>query len=261
MLDAAASSGFTGKVIGGPTTHVINNGATTSSTETTASGKQNVWETTSTSDATQQGLGNGQTLSKSSTSSTTDTDHQLTFKKVNVHSSTTDIDGKPADVPTAPPLCGGTPFAVANTMKQLCLHVKGGINNGGFVVANVKRPVITAACSQGSPNQQFTWLPAPEGGMLMHDATKQVLALTSATVTNGAAVILAPASDALTEEWVWNNPTTGGTLSAMADPYFQITDSQVNANVAVGLPVHMWHLASSLPSGQPKAAWMASCDK
>jgi len=259
VLDAAASSSFTGKVLGGPTMHVLNNGATTTSTETTASGKHNVWETTSTSDVTQKGLGNGQTLSKMSSESTTTTDHQQTFKKVNVHTSTSDLYVQPADVPTAPALCGGTAFAVTNTIKNLCLHVKGGVNSAGFAVANVKSPVITAACVQGSPNQRFTWLPSPQGGLLVHDATQQALSLASGTVTNGSPVILAPQSDAPTQEWIWNNPTIGGTLSAVADPAFQITDSMVNANVAVGLPAHMWHLSQSLPSGAPKAAWMATC--
>jgi len=39
-----------------------------------------------------------------------------------------------------------------------------------------------------------------------------------------------------------------------------ITDSRVNADVSIGLPVHMWHLSASLPSGAPNAAWYANCD-
>jgi hypothetical protein len=258
-LDAAASSAFTGHVRGGPTMHVLNNGATTTSTETTASGKLNVWESTSTSDATQVGLGNGQTLSKSSTTSTTDTDHQVTFKQVNVHTSTTDLEVKPATEPTAPPVCGGTPFAVTNVAKNLCLHVKGGTNAAGFVVSNAKRPIITAACTQGSPNQGFIWVPSAQGGLLVHAATQLAVSVASGTVVNGSPVILAAESGVPTEEWIWNTPTTGGILSSVADPAFQITDAMVNPDANIGLPVHMWHLAASLPSGVPKAAWMANC--
>lgn len=266
VLNQGATAGFSGKKIGGPTQHVLNNGATTTSTETTARGKNNVWETTTTTDATQQHTGNGHTLSSSESTSTTSTDHQQTFSKVNVHASTTDLPAAEAtekEAPQAKGLCGGASFAVANKMKTLCLHVKGGAaDDGSFTISTTaKRPVITAACSAGSPNQQFSLLPASLGGMLLHEPSQMVLSLASPDVSNGAGVFLAPMVDSETQEWIWSNPEEGGTIAAVADPNFEITDSRVNAGAAVGLPVHMWHLAKSLPSGAPNAQWYAQCPK
>ena len=100
-----------------------------------ASGKHNVYETTTTTDVTQEGTGNGHMLSKSSsTTSTTSTEHQQTFDKVNVHASTTDLPATPAtakEAPTAAPLCGGATFSIADAHKTLCLHVKGGVGAEG----------------------------------------------------------------------------------------------------------------------------------
>jgi hypothetical protein len=227
VLDQAASTGFSGKVIAGPTQHLLNNGATTTSTETTANGKQNVWETTSTTDATQQNTGNGQTLHKSTTTSTTSTEHQQTFTKVNVHASTTDLPAAQeteGETSPATPLCGGTAFLVASKMKTTCLHVKGGAGAGGFAVSSVKRPVITAACTPGSPNQMFSLIPTPAGGgMLLHDASQMVISLASATVTNGAGVFLAaPQAGAVTQEWVWTSPDVGGVIASVADANFEM---------------------------------------
>ena len=265
VLDQGASHGFSGKVIAGPTQHVLNGGATTTSSETVASGKHNVYETTTTTDVTQEGTGNGHMLSKSSsTTSTTSTEHQQTFDKVNVHASTTDLPATPAtakEAPTAAPLCGGATFSIADAHKTLCLHVKGGVGADGFTVAAAKRPVITAACKPGSPNQGFSYLPASEGGMIMHDASQLVLSLQSATVSNGAGIFLAPEMDLPTQEWMWADATTGGTIAAVADPNFELTDARVNSGAAVGLPVHMWHLAQSLPAGAPNAQWVAQCPK
>lgn len=182
-----------------------------------------------------------------------------------MHASTTDLPAEPEtanEVPPAQPLCGGTAFQVANTMKTQCLHVKGGAGAGGFSVSAVKRPVITAACTPGSPNQMFSFVPSAVGGMLRHDASQMVISLASNTVTNGAGVYLAaPQTGAVTQEWAWSTPDVGGVIAAVANANFEITDSRVNAgaDVAIGLPVHMWHLAQSLPSGAPNAQWVAKC--
>jgi len=58
--------------------HAHNSGATSTSTETTASGNVNFWEDTTTTMPTQKGLGNGHTTHQSTTSDTTATGHPLT---------------------------------------------------------------------------------------------------------------------------------------------------------------------------------------
>ena len=68
-----------------------------------------------------------------------------------------------------------------------------------------------------------------------------------------------PADGDALQKWVWADPTSGGTLASAADVNFEITDSMVNAGASIGLPVHMWHLKASLPSGAPNANWMAGC--
>jgi hypothetical protein len=278
------TTGFGPKVIGGPNQHVLNNGATTTSTETTALGKVNTWESTTTTDATQQGTGNGHTTSQSVTTSTTSTDHQQVFQKHNTHTTTTDLAAPPADsVPAAAAVCGGKSFAVQSVSKTaLCMHVKGATGPDGFVISTtVKRPIITMPCVAGSPNQQFSWMPSAHGGTLQHNPTKLALSLASATVSDGTGVSLAAETGEPQQEWMWPDAAHGGTIASVANENFMITvrhtrhgralsvadlvcacpqDSRVNADVSVGLPVHMWRLAASLPSGAPNAAWYANCN-
>jgi hypothetical protein len=321
---------FSQKVTGGPTQHVLNGGATTTSTETTANGKVNQYVTTTTTDATQQGTGNGHIKAHSTDTSTTATGNQQTYQKHNTHTTTTDLpvptvasvpvapavddydysaanrrpetghsqyscaelkgmysesdrplppdcddyghgaDTPPptvytsthvASVPVAPAVCHGESFALQSSAKSaLCMHVKGAMGPGGFVVSStVKRPIITMPCTPGSPNQQFSWMPTAYGGVLVHTPSSLAMSLASVTVSDGTGVVLVAETGAPSQEWVWNNPATGGTIASVANENFMITDSRVNADVSVGLPVHMWHLAASLPSGAPNAQWYANC--
>lgn len=256
------TNGFSQKVTGGPNQHVLNGGATTTSTETTANGKVNQYVTTTTTDVTQQGTGNGHIKAHSTDTDTTATGNQQTYQKHNTHTTTTDLPAPAvATLPPAPSVCKGKNFAVQSATKtKLCMHVKGAMGPDGFVVSTVvKRPVITMPCVAGSPNQQFSWAPSANGGLLVHSPSTLVLALASTTPADGTGVVLAADSGAASQEWVWSNAATGGTIAAAANDNFLITDSRVNADVSVGLPVHMWHLAASLPSGAPNAAWYANC--
>ncbi len=262
VRDAAGFSTFAGRVEG-TNKQSHNNGATTSTTDSTASGVVNKWVTTTTTDETQRGTGNGNVVGSSTTTDTTATGNVVTHVTHHTHPSTTDLADTSVTVAPAPaPLCGGASFPVENPTKNLCLHIKGGVSLGGsFALApNVKRPVITMKCVTGSPNQQFSWLPAAVGGQLRHDASGLMLSVADGTVRDGSAVTVLPAAaGAGTQAWVWGDPVKGGTLSSAADPQFQLTDAVVNAGAAVGLPVHLWHLAASLPSGAPNGAWMAGC--
>jgi hypothetical protein len=256
------TTGFGPKVTGGPTQHVLNGGATTTSTETTATGKVNQYVTTTTTDATQQGTGNGHVKAHSTDTSTTATGNPQTFQKHNTHTTTTDLPVPSASIlPPAPSVCKSKSFAVQSGAKAaLCMHVKGGMGPDGFVVSStVKRPVITMPCVAGSPNQQFMWEPSAHGGVLVHTPSMLAMSLASATVSDGTGVVLVDKTGSLTQEWVWPDAANGGTISSAADDNFMITDSRVNADVSVGLPVHMWRLKASLPSGAPNAQWIANC--
>ena len=258
------SQGFANKVIGGPTQHVLNDGATTTSTDTTAHGAVNVYVSTTTTDATQAGTGNGHVNAQTITTSTTSTDHQQTFQRHNTHTTTTDLAPAPsaASAPAAAAVCGGAAFSITSVTKVgLCMHVKGEVGPSGSFVVNtaVKRPVITMPCVPASPNQLFSWVPSEHGGALLHDASAEVLSLASATVSDGTGIALAAATGGAQQEWLWPAAAAGGTITSVDDEHFMITDSRVNADVSVGLPVHMWHLIASLPSGAPNAAWAANC--
>ena len=222
----AKSQGFANKVTGGPTQHVLNDGATTTSTETTAHGNVNVFVSTTTDVASQAGTGNGHVNAQETTTSTSSTDHQQTFLKHNTHTTTTDLAPAPAaaSVAAAGAVCGGAAFPVRSVVKGLCLHVKGGTGPDGFAVTTtVKRPVITMPCVAGSPNQLFSWVPGAHGGALMHDASTMALALETAAVSDGTGVMLAPATGGAQQEWMWDNPTTGGTITSVDDENFMIT--------------------------------------
>ena len=264
VRDNGASQHFAGRAIAPVVHHVLNDGATTSSTETTANGLVSVFESTSTTDALQQGSGNGHVIDQSTTTDTTSTGHVVTHVQHFTHTSTTDLtDNDLPPVPAATMLCNGGSFSVADSAKNLCLHVKGAATAGGFTVASVNRPVITMRCTADSPNQQFEWLRGASSGQLRHVASGLLLSVslgTDAAIRDGSLVTVLPdAGGAATQSWIWNDPTSAGTLSSVADPNFEITDAVVNAGANVGLPVHMWHLAASLPSGSPNAAWEASC--
>ena len=163
-----------------------------------------------------------------------------------------------AATPASTALCGGESLQISDINKNLCLHVKGTATDGGFTVADLSRPVITMPCVAGSPNQLFTASATSAGGAIIHVASGQQLS-TVQDVTNGAIVTLAAPGNSPQELWQWQTPIAGGMLVSVANTQFEITDNRVNAGASVGLPVHMWHLYKSLPSGAPKAQWAAQC--
>jgi hypothetical protein len=169
----------------------------------------------------------------------------------------------PPTVQVVPALCGGAAFPIEDAAKNLCLHVKGGVGaDGKFALSPASRPVVTMQCTAGSPNQLFSFTPGASSGVLRHDASGLVLsvALGEESMRDGSTVTVLPAqAGSTTQAWVWDNPTTGGTLSSASNADFELTDAKVNANANIGLPVHMWRLAASLPSGRPNANWMAGC--
>jgi hypothetical protein len=204
-------------------------------------------------------------LSRSQTTDTTTTAHPITFQSRIDHVSTTDtavLDSTSTTTPAAPGggICDAGAFQVADKLKSLCLHVKGSGANGAFVLAAAKRPVITMQCITGSTNQLFTWTPSAAGGQLIHSASGLAVGIPSADVYDGAVVTVITPADTPEQTWAWADATTGGgILASVADPRFEITDSKVNAGSSIGLPVHMWHLKASLPSGSPNANWAADC--
>jgi hypothetical protein len=250
---------------------VLNDGATTTSTDNTARGVINAYVTTTTTDATQIGSGHGHTIAKFTTTSTTSTEHEVTNVHHNKHTSTSDFHtSTEAALPPAAAgkaLCAGAPLTVvlrersADVPNQLCLHVKGSRVGDAFVVATMKRNVIIMSCVADSPNQLFTWLPTASGGHLRHDASGLLVSVATAAVLDGSDVtVLAPSiTGSPTQEWSWSDPIIGGTISSVADERFEITDSRTNQASNGGLPVHMWHLHTSLPTGMPNASWKASC--
>ncbi len=271
VKSAAGSSQFHQKELSqAAVAHVLNDGATTTSTESTAQGFINQFVTTTTTDATQAGTGHGHTVTQYTTTTTTDVANPVTRVQHNLHTSTTDIESSTSVVPPATPgseLCGGEPLAIvlressADVLTKLCMHVKGSIQDGGFMLGPSTRPIIILACVANSPNQLFTWLPAEQGGMLRHDASGLLLSVDAGNVVDGSAVaLMRPDSGYLGQQWLWSDPMSlGGTISTMADERFEITDSRVNQASNGGLPVHMWHLHKSMPTGMPNAAWSAEC--
>jgi hypothetical protein len=271
-VNPAATKQFQKQLGSGNVAHVLNDGATTTSTDNTAQGVINAFETTTTTDATQIGNGNGHVLSQFTTTSTTSTDHNVVNVHHNKHSSTTEFHtSTEASTPPAAAgraLCAGEPLSVilrersADVPNKLCLHVKGSMVGDAFQVAAIKRPVIILQCTAGSANQLFTWLPIEEGGHLHHDASGLLVSVATDAVLDGSDVTLKPAAltDSPAQAWVWADAAgAGGTISSVADERFEITDSRVNQASNGGLPVHMWHLHTSLPTGMPNAAWYADC--
>jgi hypothetical protein len=253
--------------------HVLNNGATTTSTETTVGGSVNKYATTETTEVSQEGSGNGKVVSQSTTTDTSATGHPVIRSQVNTHPSTTELAAVDTSSSEAPPvsdpqnICNGGSFHIRDAAKRVCLHVKGNIAaDGTFAVSTTARmPVVTMPCNTASQNQIFTWAAGAHSGTITHVATGKVLAVPSADVVDGTAVLLAdqmPNNEEGDDQqrWAWSDAADGGVIVSAANEAYQITDSKVNADANVGLPVHMWHLAASLPSGSPNAAWMASCN-
>jgi len=259
FVDPTLSTTFRNQVTGtGNGPHVLNNGASTTSTETTAQGNVNVKVTTTTTDSANQGSGNGHVTHQSTDTSTTATAHPRTHLTVNVHPSTTDVTEVAPMIPNAAAICAGAAFQIMDQAKNLCLHIKGAGAPGNFQLSAVNRPVITMQCTAGSPNQQFAWLPSATGGAVQHVASGLVLT-TLQDIIDGSIVTVAPAVNSPQQQWAWANYATGGVIASIVNELFEITDSMVNAGANIGLPVHMWHLQKSLPSGTPNANWMASC--
>jgi len=93
---------------------------------------------------------------------------------------------------------------------------------------------------------------------VQHVASGLVITTTQ-TVIDGSLVTLAPAVSSPEQTWAWADYATGGVIASTVNELFEITDAVVNAGANIGLPVHVWHLQKSLPSGQPNANWMATC--
>jgi hypothetical protein len=195
------------------------------------------------------------------TTDVTDTNHPRTHLTVNVHPSTTDVtsDDIAPVIPAVAGICNAASFQIMDVAKNLCLHVKG--TGSPFQVSStIRRPVITMQCVTGSPNQLFSWVPSSTGGgSLLHVASGLALS-TSQDVTDGALVtVTTPAANSPPQTWAWASYATGGIIATTVNELFEITDALVNAGANIGLPVHMWHLQKSLPSGTPNANWMATC--
>ena len=229
--------------------------------------------TTTTTEVSQEGTGNGKVISQSTTTDTSATGHPIIRTQMNTHPSTTELPAVDTSSSEAPPVadpnqvCNGGSFHIRDASKRICLHIKGTIAaDGSFAISTTaKMPVVTMACDASSQNQIFTWAAGAHSGTITHVATGKVLAVPTSDVVDGTPLVLADAKaddeDGDDQQrWAWSDAVDGGVIVSAADEAFEITDSKVNPDANVGLPVHMWHLAASLPSGRPNAAWMASCN-
>jgi hypothetical protein len=243
---------------------VNNNGASSTSTETTAQGAQTRYISTTTTDATQANTGNGHIKQQWTTTTTEATGHPVTNKVINTFPSTTDLPvPTDATVSPAPPVCTGDQLQVQQVgSKNMCMAVQGGLSNGVFTVKPLKRPVVAMKCSANSPNQRFTWVPTAHGGELIHTASKMAVSLVpsiTGAVKDNAAVTVSSSNTGLAQEWLWESPTTGGVIRSVMDQEFEITSTKVKGKSPVGMPLHMWHLTKALPSGAPSGQWAAVC--
>ena len=281
---AVGSQPFNGKVIGGPTTVLSNNGATSSSTETTASGSVNKFVTTTTTDT--NGNGQGQVHHQSTTTDTTFIGQRVLGQRFNMPPPATTVPSpvpgkdyeQPADygtmIPTdvnpstsddapvqpGPPICSGSQVLVQlKGPTNQCMYVSGSVTNGVFAVkTSMGRPVVLKTCSANSPNQRFQWVPTSKGGELIHVASQMALSLRdSSPVEKNDAVTVVSANAGLGQEWVWENAQTGGVIRSALDQNFEIVQTTKNNQPAGG--IHMWHLKIALPSGAPNGQWVASC--
>jgi hypothetical protein len=100
-------------------------------------------------------------------------------------------------------------------------------------------------------------------GTLTHAASGLLVALQSTPLRDGTALtVVSPAGGATqptSSLWKWFDLYTGGLITSAVNNEYSITDSQVSNGVDKGLPVHMWRLKKSLPSGAPNANWVVSC--
>jgi hypothetical protein len=167
-----------------------------------------------------------------------------------------------------PTVCpAGTSLQIVDSAKSMCLHLKGSTNaDGSFSVSTtVNRPLITMPCAtKGSAtfaNQVFDY--DDSAGVITHTASGLVLSLVGSLRDGTPVTAVAPPVGAVATPspttWKWFTPYTGGLISSGMDNTFSLTDSQVHSGANVGLPVHVWRLRSSLPSGAPNANWEVSC--
>ena len=237
---------------------------TSTSTDSTTRASQNRFITTTTTDATQVNTGNGHIKSQWTSTTSTETRHPTTKTFFTAFPSTTDLPvPTDASVPPAPPVCAGDQLQVQQVgSKNMCMSVRGSVSNGVFTVKPSKRPVVATRCSANSPNQRFTWVPTAQGGELIHTASKMAVSLVPSItggVKNNAAVTVVSSNTGLAQEWLWENPATGGVIRSMLDQEFEITSTKVKGTSPVGTPVHMWHLTKALPLGAPSGEWAAVC--
>jgi hypothetical protein len=180
-----------------------------------------------------------------------------------------------AEAPPTPPMsavvaCGeGDAFLVEDYGKGTCLHVAGAATPSGWAFpAEGKHNVITQPCAGPAnagavPNQEWAW----NAPYLTHAASGLNLAVAAALVQDGSYVTLAlpgvrapdgvaAASAPDAQAWTWENY---GLLVPQASPSFALTDARASARDIPGLPVHLWELHASLPSGIPNANWAQLC--
>ena len=242
--------------------HLINNGATSTSTETTEHGTVTHYHMTTTTDGTQVNTGNGHIVHQTTT--TTEAEgHPVTNTFVRKPPTLPSTSDESVILPGVP-VCGDSLFVIKlvnSTAEGVCLNVLGAVSSNGLftVKSTSKRPVTTEMCSNKSPNQLFSWAPTATGGKLVHAASKLVLSLAdnAVPVVDNAVVTVLASATGLQQEWVWKMPKTGGVIRSALDQNTEIT-SQSSTNSA-GLPVRMWHLKTSLPSGSPTGQWAAGC--
>jgi hypothetical protein len=241
--------------------HAINNGASSTSTETTATGAVNNYLETTTTDATQVNTGNGHVVSQTTTTTTDTIGHPVTNTIINDFTSTSDMP--PDDTPILPgtPVCDSSALLVQLNTQNMCLHVMGALSNGVFnVKSTLLRPVVTMWCSPTSPNQRFTWVPRAQGGQLVHIASNLALSLNiTAPVKNNARVGVLSINTGTSQKWVWENPTTGGVIRSAVNQNFEVTNAKKRGKPTVALPVKMWHLNKTMPSGGPTGQWQSNC--
>ncbi len=173
----------------------------------------------------------------------------------------------PPPVPAAPPavepsVCpAGTTFLLNDYSKNLCLHVLGAMQNGAWAFPVGKtRYVITSQCAGNAnpyffANQGWTWS-APT---MTHTASGLVLTVqapSAAATVNGAGITVSPPTGSTNQQWSWESY---GMFVPLMAPRFSMTDSRAVANAPRGMPVHLWQLQASLPTGVPNAAWAEMC--
>lgn len=242
--------------------HALNNGASSTSTETTTQGVVNVYRETTTTDATQVNMGNGHIVSQTTTTTTDATGHPVTNRVINDFTSTTDLPSDDTPILPGVPLCDSTTLLVQLNTQGLCLHVMGDLTPDGVftIKSTLSRPVVTMHCSATSPNQRFTWVPGDKGGKLVHIASNLALSLNlTAPVKNNARVLVLSINPGMSQQWVWENPTKGGVIRSAVNQNFEVTASKKKGKPLVAMPIKMWHLNKTMPSGGITGEWLSNC--